>query len=222
MSGCCDPSGYSDVFGGRFARMQLRRYRKKGLDRTASRMVDFLEREGGVRGASVLEIGGGIGDIQIELLRRGAAHATNLELVSEYDAAARQIAAEAGVADRMDRRIVDIAADPNAVPSADIVILHRVVCCYPDYERLLTAAAEHTRRLLVFSHPPRNPLSRFMSGTENSVMRLRRSSFRSYIHPPEDMVRVLEASGLRPAYHHPGRLWQVTGLTLAPEAAEAA
>jgi hypothetical protein len=46
------------------------------------------------------------------------------------------------------------------VAPADLVILHRVVCCYPDYERLLTAAADHARRALVFSYPPRNPLSR--------------------------------------------------------------
>ena len=44
--------------------------------------------------------------------------------------------------------------------TADVVVLHRVVCCYPDYERLLGAAADHSRRLLVFSHPPRNVASR--------------------------------------------------------------
>ena len=26
----------------------------------------------------------------------------------------------------------DLAADPDAVESADVVVLHRVVCCYPD------------------------------------------------------------------------------------------
>ena len=40
---------------------------------------------------------------------------------------------------------------------ADVVVLHRVVCCYPDYQRLLGAAASHAGRLLVFSHPPPTP-----------------------------------------------------------------
>ena len=57
---------------------------------------------------------------------------------------------------RVDRRLHDIAEDPSGVEPADVVVLHRVVCCYPDYERLLGAAAERARRLLVFSHPPRN------------------------------------------------------------------
>jgi hypothetical protein len=84
MGGCCEPQGYDDIFGGRFSRHLAKRYRKRGLDKTAGRMVAFLA-EHGVEGASVLEIGGGVGDIQIELLRRGAARATNLELVDSYE-----------------------------------------------------------------------------------------------------------------------------------------
>jgi hypothetical protein len=43
------------------------------------------------------------------------------------------------------------------------MVLHRVVCCYPDYPdyaRMLSAAANHARRALVFSYPSRNPRSR--------------------------------------------------------------
>jgi 16S rRNA G966 N2-methylase RsmD len=39
----------------------------------------------GVDGASVLEVGGGVGDIQLELLGRGASRTSNLELVDAYD-----------------------------------------------------------------------------------------------------------------------------------------
>ena len=66
------------MFDARFARRRARRYRKKGLDRTAQRMVDLLEND--TRGATVLEIGGGVGEIGLELVRRGAAAATTLEL----------------------------------------------------------------------------------------------------------------------------------------------
>ena len=48
------------------------RYRRRGLDRTARRMVDLLT-EAGIDGATVLEIGGGVGEIELELLERGAA-----------------------------------------------------------------------------------------------------------------------------------------------------
>jgi magnesium-protoporphyrin O-methyltransferase len=104
------------------------------------------------------------------------------------------------------------------VEPADIVVLNRVVCCYPDYERLLGAAAEHARRLLVFSHPPRSPLARSIVALENLAFRLRRMEFRTFAHPPEAMLAVLRERGLRPAYGHRGLLWHVEGLELEPAA----
>jgi hypothetical protein len=47
-------------------------------------MVGFLE-ESGIEGATVLEVGGGVGEIQIELLRRGAERSVNLELSPAYE-----------------------------------------------------------------------------------------------------------------------------------------
>ena len=95
---------------------------------------------------------------------------------------------------------------------ADLVVLHRVVCCYPDYERLLGAAADHARRALVFSYPPRNPFSCAFYGVFNLVMRLTRSSFRGFAHPPGAMLAVLEDHGLRRTYQRRSRIWQVAGL----------
>ena len=72
----------------------------------------------GVEGASVLEIGGGVGDIQLELLGQGASRTTNLELVDSYDTDATELAESAGLRDRMIRRQVDIAAMPDVVEGA--------------------------------------------------------------------------------------------------------
>jgi magnesium-protoporphyrin O-methyltransferase len=199
------------VFGDRFAQMQARRYRRRGLSRTERRMVDFLVARG-IEGASVLEIGGGVGELHLELLRRGAARATNLELVDAYDGLARQLATEAGMADRIERRVVDIAVTPDEVEGADVVVMHRVVCCYPDHARLLGAVADHTRRLLVLSHPPGGVVSRLATATENVGFRITRRSFRTFAHPPAEMAGVLEAHGLHTAYEHRGVAWSVHGL----------
>ncbi|MEO6412727.1 MAG: hypothetical protein ABIO48_09075 [Pedococcus sp.] len=53
MPGCCDPQGYDEIFGPRFARRMARRYRKRGLGSTERDMVDFLASRG-LTGASVL------------------------------------------------------------------------------------------------------------------------------------------------------------------------
>jgi 2-polyprenyl-3-methyl-5-hydroxy-6-metoxy-1,4-benzoquinol methylase len=211
MAGCCPSHDYRRIFNQRFARRLTNRYRKRGLDKTARKMVEFL-RQLGVEGASVLEIGGGVGELEIELLQAGAGHAQNLELSPAYEHQARTLAEQAGVQGRLDWRLHDLAEDPGAVAPADLVVLHRVVCCYPDYARLLSAAADHARRALVFSYPPRNPLSRAFYSVFNLVMRLTRSSFRGFAHPPDAMVAVLEDRGLRRTYRHRSRIWQVAGL----------
>ena len=130
-------------------------------------MVEFLER-GGLAGATVVEIGGGIGEIQLELVTRGARRTINLELSPAYEHEAAQLIREAGVESRVERRLHDI---PAAVEPVDVVV-NRVVCCYPDYQRLLGAAADHATRRLVFSHPPRNPISRTIMAGQKLAFRL--------------------------------------------------
>ena len=209
---CCDPRGCDRFFGGRFARRMAGRYRKRGLDPTARQMVEFLEQQG-IDGATVLEIGGGVGEIGLELLRRGAERTVNLELSAAYDAEAARLAAEAGVHGRVERRLHDIAVDPDAIAPADIVVLHRVVCCYPDYERLLGAAAAHARRLLVFSHPRDGLISRLVVGVENLGFRLTRREFRVFAHPPAAMLAVLGEHGLQAGFAQRGLAWEAHGLS---------
>ncbi|WP_298585074.1 SAM-dependent methyltransferase [uncultured Kocuria sp.] len=211
MTSCCGPGAYEGVFGPRLARHLAARYRRSGPDRTTRRLLGFLDARG-IEGASVLEIGGGVGEVQLELLRRGAARTTNLELVDSYEAEAAALAAAAGTVGRTARRRIDIAADPGGVEPHDVVVLHRVVCCYPDHERLLTAAADHADRLLVLSFPPRTPGIRASLALLNVFYRATGRSFRNYAHSPEAMLAVLRGRGLRPVYAHRGRFWQVVGL----------
>jgi magnesium-protoporphyrin O-methyltransferase len=215
MPGCCDPRRYEDVFGDGFARKVAKHYRRKGLGRTERRMLRFLEQQS-IEGATVLEIGGGLGEMQVELLRRGAVHATNLELARTYESQAGRLLEEQGLAGKVTRRLgVDIAQDGEQVERADIVVLHRVVCCYPDYQQLLAAAGRHANRLLVFSHPPRNAASRAFVAAGNLLLRLSGRDFRAFTHPPRAMADAVAGTGLAPAYHHRGLVWQVAGFARA-------
>jgi magnesium-protoporphyrin O-methyltransferase len=218
VAGCCNPRGCDRFFGERFARRTAARYRKRGLDKTAGKMVAFLEQQG-LDGANVLEVGGGVGEIQIELLKRGAVRTVNLELSPAYDDEAQQLLREAGLEGRVERRLADIAVEPEAVEVADIVVLNRVVCCYPDYERLLAAVAEHARRLVVFSYPPRNVVSRLGVAGQNLLFGMLGREFRAFAHPPAAMLAVLEQRGFRRTFAHRALVWQAAGLERTPAAA---
>ena len=64
MDCCSANSACAEFFGERTARRAIRRYRKKGLDADARAMVEWAS-EGGLEGASVLEVGGGIGAVAV-------------------------------------------------------------------------------------------------------------------------------------------------------------
>jgi 2-polyprenyl-3-methyl-5-hydroxy-6-metoxy-1,4-benzoquinol methylase len=166
----------------------------------------------GIEGTTVLEIGGGVGEIGLELLSRGAARAVNLELSPAYEQEGRRLFRERGLEERVTWRLHDIAADPDAVEPADIVVLHRVVCCYPDYRRLLGAAADHARRFVIFSYPRRNAISRLIVAGANLLTRAFREEFRAFVHPPSAILAVLEERGCRPVLTHRALVWQIAGL----------
>lgn len=190
------------------------RYRRHGLDAWSRRVVAFL-RESGVDGATVLEVGGGVGAIQLELLKAGAARAVNVELSPAYEEDAAALAREAGVEDRVERRLFDFAARPDDADPADFVILHKVVCCYPDYRSLVGAAAAHARHALVLTFPRDEWWTRAGFGAVNVVQRLRRQAFRAYLHPPAAVVGVARDGGLEPARRDRGALWLFEALVRA-------
>lgn len=86
MSSCCQLGDYDKVFDEKHARTRASDYARRGLTGDALRIVDFVRRRL-PPGYSVLEIGGGIGEIHLELLKDGAARALNVELATKYESA---------------------------------------------------------------------------------------------------------------------------------------
>lgn len=210
MSDCCSlPRGYDKLFGEKAARRNLKQYRRRGLDAVGQEIVDFL-RGRGVGGLTILEIGGGIGALETELLKAGASSAVNAELSPAYEPVARELWEEEGVEERAEYRIGDVTQ--NGVGPADAVVMNKVVCCYPDAEALVGAAAERARRYLVMSFPRERRLTRFAFGGLNLAARLLRWEYRSFIHPVAEILGAAERRGLKLADEHRGLIWQIVAL----------
>ena len=212
MSDCCTPRGYRRIFSEQGAQAAARRYRKKGLDGTSRRIVDLLLAQG-VQGKTVLEVGGGVGAIQLELLRAGASRATSIELTPTYEAAAAELLAEAGMTDRVDRRVVDFVEAGAEVDKADIVVLNRVVCCYHDMPRLVGTAAAHARGNLVMSFPKRRWWTQAVIAMSNAGFRLTRREFHVFLHRPDRIRETAEAGGLKVSSDRPGLFWEILSAT---------
>jgi magnesium-protoporphyrin O-methyltransferase len=199
------------MFDPRAARRSLDRYRKKGLDDLERRMLASVT-VGGHSGGRVLEIGGGIGTIQAELIARGAERGEIVELVSAYGPYAHELAEERGIADRVAFRVADLLEDPRAAAPADVVVLNRVVCCSPDGVALTELAAKLTERALVLSFPRDRMLVRAGIRLVNVWLRLLGRSFRVFFHPPAALTAAAESEGLRVLDRGRGRLWEFASL----------
>ena len=214
MSDCCTPKGYRWVFSERSAKMEAKRYRRRGLDATSRRIVDFLKKQG-VDGRTVLEIGGGIGAIQIELLKAGAARATSIELTPTYEDVAKQLLSEAGLSGRVERRVMDFAQAADQVDGADVVVMNRVLCCYGDMPRLAGAAADHAHQTLVMTFPRRAVWIRAGLGVGNGLLWLTRRHFHIFVHRPSEIMAASQKHGLRPVLNQTGPMWTLAALTRA-------
>ncbi|HJS72183.1 MAG TPA: SAM-dependent methyltransferase [Acidimicrobiia bacterium] len=205
MSDCCNRSAYGDFFDDKEAKRRLRDYEKNGLDGMARKMVDYLVSRG-MSGRTVLEAGGGIGAIQVELLGAGASSATNVELSNGYEAVAASLLRRNGLDDRVDRLIGDFTALAPDL-EADDVVMNRVICCYPFMQRLVGAATSSSRRFVAATFPRDHIGVRVALALGNTYCRIKRIDFRSFIHSPDEVLATGSSAGFEVVFHERDFVW---------------
>jgi 2-polyprenyl-3-methyl-5-hydroxy-6-metoxy-1,4-benzoquinol methylase len=200
--------GISCCFDDESKRM-LKDYRKDGLDDTSIVVSDALGSRG-LSGSTILELGCGIGALSLELLKKGANSVHGMDLSPSMIQLAQTLAAEAGDSqktsfERGDGAVADL-------PSSDIVILDKVLCCYPDMVALVDNSSSAARRYYVFSLPnDRRGVTRFLRFfVPLQAIFSRRNSFRFFIHSTRQIEEKLKAKGFTPVFESAvGWIWSV-------------
>jgi magnesium-protoporphyrin O-methyltransferase len=171
-------------------------------------LLDLVRRDP-LEGASILDVGGGIGVIDQELLKAGAARATLAEASPASLAAARLEAVDAGLVDRMTFIEGDVVRHAGAIEAADIVTLDRVVCCYGDAASLVTLTAGLARHLYALVLPRSRWLVRAAISVEGLWFRVTRRAYRPYAHDTAWIDQLVEAQGLEPIAESGTFFWRV-------------
>ena len=204
---CCQ-TDYDDLFGERTARQQLEAYRRRGAERHTDALIEALVAEG-IQGATLLDIGGGIGAIQLGLLAAGAASSVDVDASHAYLAAARLEAERRGIGARTDYRYGDFVALGGEVEPADVVTLDRVICCYPDMPALVGASVDHARRLYGLLYPVDRWWIRAGAGAGNLVLRALRRSFRIQVHRTAEVDALVRSRGFKRVAGRQWAVWQM-------------
>jgi 2-polyprenyl-3-methyl-5-hydroxy-6-metoxy-1,4-benzoquinol methylase len=191
------------------AASQLLSYREKGPIPSTRALIEKLRSEG-VEGATLLDIGGGIGAIQHELLEAGVTHATSVDASAPYLNAAREEAKRRGQGDRVTYVHGDFVDLADSTASAEIVTLDRVINVYPDWERLTELAAARAQRLFGLVYPRDTRMTRLVVFGMNLMLRLKGKPVRAAIRSSDVIERIAHENGLLPHFARDvGPAWHV-------------
>jgi SAM-dependent methyltransferase len=175
---------------------ELRQLRRKGPGRTTRDLRDGLA-SAGLRQGTVLDIGGGLGALSLELLDLGMERAVVVDASSAYLAAASDEAARRGRSASVRFVHGDFLALAGQLAPSTVVTLDRVVCCYPFYGPLLERAVQHAERAVALSYPRDRWYVRRAVWLENAVRRQRGNPFRTFVHSPSKMTQIIERAGFK-------------------------
>jgi hypothetical protein len=163
----------------------------------------------GVQGRTLLDIGGGVGAVQHQLLASGLREATDVDASSAYLRAAKSEAERLGFEGRVRYHYGNFLDLAHGIPPADIVTLDRVICCYDDMQGLVGASAEKAHLMYGVVYPRDAWWTRFGIRIMNIGHRLRGNPFRVFAHETSAVESILESRGLVRSFHRTAGLWQV-------------
>jgi magnesium-protoporphyrin O-methyltransferase len=208
MSSCCShfECEANQQFDQKRVEQELNRYRAKGPGPTTRLLVDGISQSGALAG-TVLDVGSGFGGLTLALLERGASSAVAVDASAAYVGAARDEAHRRGRADAIRFVHADFVMAASELPSASIVTLDRVVCCYPSCQQLLDAAVARAERCLALSYPRDVWYVRAEMALENGQRRLARNPFRTFVHPVELIEDIITRARFRLSTRRKTWMW---------------
>jgi magnesium-protoporphyrin O-methyltransferase len=205
---CSQCQGIEDTFNEERANDELKNYRKQGPSKQTRILLDAIK-ERGVSGLTLLDIGGGVGAIQHDLIKAGVGQVIDVDASSSYMKAAREEAERLGLQDRIEFQhgnFVDLA--PQIEP-VDIVTLDRVICCYHDMVSLVGLSSQRAGRLYGVIYPQDQWWTRGGVRIANFFLNLMKDPFRIFIHSAAQIEEIVTGNGLQRVFHKNVGMWQV-------------
>ena len=195
------------LFDRKVAERELRKYRAKGPPKTTRLLIEALD--DGIGNQTLLDIGGGVGVIQQELLKRGASSATAVDASRAYLQVAAEEAERRGTTGRINYHFGNFVDLAGEIPAADIVTLEKVICCYPDMRALVGLSSARAKKLYALVFPRDAWWLRAVAKLVNWFTRYQRNAFPIFVHLTEDVEAILRENGLRRRFYRKTLIWQV-------------
>lgn len=215
MMDCCAADVIEARFDDAYVQKKLAKYRKKGPKKTTAILAGAIA-ENMEAGMSLLDIGGGIGDLQHILLPQGISQTINCEASSAFLKACDQVAKSRGYDDKITHLQGDFVEIAGEVPEADIVTLDRVICCYPNMPELVQSSLTKARVMYAIVIPSENWLIKSVTSLYyNLRFFFQKNPFRVHIHSVEAIEALIFSSGFRKVFSQSSGGWLISLYTIS-------
>jgi magnesium-protoporphyrin O-methyltransferase len=195
MDACCKIL-YENEFDKRYAQKELERYHQHGLKNNSKPLFKLIERLN-LQGKSLIDIGGGIGSLSFELIKKGIVKSTLVDISEAHIITCEQESIRMGIQHRIHCLQGDFLEKMIEIPAADLVVLDKVICCYAQYEHLIRNSVNKSKKWYAFSLPKDVWWVHVSQGLEKLWNRLKGKSFPTFIHPVKDIVGIMASSGFQ-------------------------
>ena len=210
--GCCQCQGIENMFDKKAAKRALKRYLKKGPSKTTGMLLKALHKTE-VKGLDFLDIGGGIGAIQYDLIKAGASNGTSIEASPAYIDLVKEEINKNNLAEIIDFKYGDFTTIASDVDSADIVTLDKVICCYDNMSELVRLSSKLSRKIYAVIYPRDVWWTKLALPFINFYPIIKGSPFRVFIHPTKKVEEIIIKNGFKRDYYDTTLFWQVAIFT---------
>ena len=200
---CC--SG-TDRFFSFFAKSYAKRLEKKGFEKSQQVLFDELQKIG-FENQSVLDIGCGTGFFHQKMIQSGASGATGIEISEKMIDHAKSLARKKGLEEKTSYAIGDFVEIHGQCGQHDVLVLDKVICCYPDSGTLIALSTEKCGKSYALSYPRDSWIPRFSFGVIRFVLTLARSGFKPQIYPVFWVRQQIEQAGFKRKMHWQDYFW---------------
>lgn len=156
---------------------------------------------------SILDIGCGTGYLHQSLLLSGAKYSIGVDLSENMLNEAKKLANEQQLENRTEYLLGHYLDLAENIPSSDVTILDKVICCDPDAESLIKTAAIKSKKYIALTYPRTHLLNRLGVFIIAIVMKIFRIEFRNYLYQPEAVEAWLISAGFKKNFENRTHIW---------------
>jgi len=207
MNSCCTPI-YDTEFDLKLARRELKQYYRSGAKKSSQPMITKL-RSLDLQNKTLLDIGGGVGSIIFELLKEGLQKTTYVDISYGYSQTFREEVEQQKIKNQIEIFQGDFLDLHTEISPAHLVTMDKVICCYEDYQELVKYSLNKSQRWYAFIIPRDTWWVKAVHGLELMGRKLIRNSFRTWIHPVNEIREMIVNQGFQEIFKVHRREWLV-------------